>query len=446
LLAGLENVPVDGPVLFMQAATAALISAFFACMPAWQLFRGTPGALSERSATAAGGGGYRVRGVLLAVEVALSLVLLLGAGLVLRSFTNLMRVEPGFQPERILTVQLQMPPQQTAFFRRVEEQVRAIPGVENVAAIEYLPLSGSGVTRRMLVDGRPRPEPGGEPIVQRHIVTTDYFRAMGIPLRSSGAFRDVDMQAQRLTVVINEAMARRYWQNQNPVGQYLKLGTQATVASAPLREIVGVVGDVRHSALRLDAKDEVYVPLGQDDWPVMNLIVRSATANPAALIPELKKAVWALDKNQPLPNMKLMTKIVADSVWQPRLNAVVLTAFAAVSLVLALAGIYGLMTRIVGDRTPEIGVRMAMGASPLSVLLLILRQGFIPVLIGGITGLALAGAGGRLVATQLYGVTPADPITLTASVTLIICSAFLAMAHPALRAARVDPMTALRHE
>ncbi len=446
LLAGLENVPVDGPVLFMQAATAALISAFFACMPAWQLFRGTPVALSERSATAAGGGGYRVRGVLLAVEVAFSLVLVLGAGLVLRSFTNLMRVEPGFQPERILTVQLQMPPQQTAFFRRVEEQVRAIPGVENVAAIEYLPLSGSGVTRRMLVDGRPRPEPGNEPIVQRHIVTTDYFRAMGIPLRSSRAFRDVDMQAQRLTVVINEAMARRYWQNQNPVGQYLKLGTQATVASAPLREVVGVVGDVRHSGLRLDAKDEVYVPLGQDDWPVMNLIVRTATANPAALIPELKKAVWALDKNQPLPNMKLMTKIVADSVWQPRLNAVVLTAFAAVSLVLALAGIYGLTTRIVGDRTPEIGVRMAMGASPLSVLLLILRQGFIPVLIGGITGLALAGAGGRLVATQLYGVTPADPITLTASVTLIICSAFLAMAHPALRAARVDPMTALRHE
>jgi putative ABC transport system permease protein len=218
------------------------------------------------------------------------------------------------------------------------------------------------------------------------------------------------------------------------------------VASAPPREIVGVVGDVRHSALRLDAKDEVYVPLGQDDWPVMHLIVRTATANPVALIPELKKAVWALDKNQPMPDMKPMTKIVADSVWQPRLNAVVLTAFAAVSLVLALAGIYGLTIRIVGDRTPEIGVRMAMGASPLSVLLLILRQGFVPVLIGGVAGLALAGAVGRLVATQLYGITPADPMIFTASVTLIIGSAFLAMAHPALRAARVDPMTALRHE
>ncbi len=445
-LAGLGQIVVDGPVLLMQVVLAAAISAFFACMPAWQLFRGTPGALGERSATSTGVGRYRVRSALLAIEVALSLVLLLGAGLILRSFTKLMNVEPGFRAEQILTAQLQMPDQQTAFFQQVEERVRAIPGVDGVAAIEYLPLSGSGVTRRMLVVGRPGPEPGGEPIVQRHIVTPDYFHAMRIPLRSGRNFQEMDMRSERQTVVISETMARRHWPNQNPVGQYLRLGTQATVASAPPREIVGVVGDVRHSGLRLDARDQVYVPLGQDDWPVMHLIVRTATANPAALIPEVKKAVWAVDKNQPLPNMKPMTRVLADSVWQPRLNAVVLTAFAALSLVLALAGIYGLMIRIVGDRTAEIGIRMAVGASPLSVLLLVLRQGFVPVLIGGVTGVALAIAAGRIVATQLYGVTPSDPTTFTVSIALIMSSAFLAMAYPALKAARVDPMTALRHE
>ena len=178
----------------------------------------------------------------------------------------------------------------------------------------------------------------------------------------------------------------------------------------------------------------------------MHLIVRSLTIDPAGLTSEVKNAVWAIDKNQPLPDVKPMTRIVADSVWEPRLNAVVLTAFAAVTLALALAGIYGLMIRIVGDRTAEIGIRMAMGARPCSVLALVLRQAFVPVLAGTVAGVGLAIAGGRFVATQLYGVAQADPATFAGSVALIVAAAFLAMMHPALRATRVDPMTALRHE
>jgi predicted permease len=393
-----------------------------------------------------------LRSALLAIEVALSLVLLLGAGLLLRSFKNLMQVQPGFRADRVLTVQLQIPPQlqmpqqEAAFVRRVQERVRAVPGMEGVAAIEYLPLSGSGITRRMIVESLPRPEPGGEPIVQRHLVTPDYFRTMGVPLQSGRDFRDADMNAQHLIVVINETMARRYWPKHNPIGKQVRLGVQATVANAPAREVVGVVGDVRHAGLRADLRDEVYVPLGQEGWPVIHMVARSHRADLANLAPEVKSAVWSVDKNQPLPNIKPMTRIVADSVWEPRLNTAALTAFAGVTLALALAGIYGLMIRIVGDRTAEIGIRMAMGARPGSVLLLVLRQGFVPVLLGAIAGLGLAVAGGRFVATQLYGVTQVDPLTFAASVALIVIAAFLAMAHPALRATKVDPITALRHE
>jgi putative ABC transport system permease protein len=447
-LPGLDQVAIDGPVLLGGVISGVFVSALFACMPAWQLLHSARSALNERAIAGSGGTGqFRLRSALLAMEVALSLVLLLGAGLLLRSFTKLMQVKPGFHAEGILTVQLQMPPlQRAAFFRQVEERVRAIPAVEDIAAIDYLPLSGRTITGRILIDDKPRPEPGAEPIVQRHIVTSGYFRSMGIPLRSGRAFVDADMHAEHLMVLINETMARRYWPNQNPVGQYLRLGVQATVASVPPREIVGVVGDVRHSGLRLDPRDEVYVPLGQEESPAMHLIVRVGVADPASLIPDVKKAVWTVDKNQPLPSMKPMTKIVAGSVWEPRLNTLMLAAFAALTLALALAGIYGLMMRIVGDRTAEIGIRMAMGARPRSVLLLILRQGFVPVLIGAVAGLGLAIAGGRLIATQLYGVTQADPLTFAASVALIVTAAFLAMAHPALRASRVDPMVALRHE
>jgi putative ABC transport system permease protein len=444
-LPGLDQVVIDGPVLIVVAATGVFVSALFGCLPAWQVFiKSSLDALSERATT--GAGRNRLRSALLAIEVALSLVLLLGAGLLLRSFKNLMQVQPGFRAERVLTVQLQMPPQQAAFLPRVQERVRAIPGVEDVAAIDYLPLSGSGITRRMLVEGRARPEPGAEPIVLRHLVTPDYFHTMGVPLRAGRAFRGADMNAGHLVAVINETMARRYWPNQNPVGQHLRLDVQAAVANAPPREIVGVVGDVRHSGLRADPRDEVYVPLGQDSWPVIHLVVRFLAANPANLTPEVKNAVWAVDKNQTLPAIRPMTEVAADSVWEPRLNTVVLTAFAVVTLSLALAGVYGLMMRIVGDRTAEIGIRMAMGARPGTVLLLMLRQGFVPVLLGAAAGCGLAVAGGRFVATQLYGVTRADPITFVASVLLIVTSACVAMMHPALRATRIDPMTALRHE
>lgn len=452
-LPGLDRLVIDGPVLTIAVITGVFVTAVFGCMPAWQLFKSAPESLSEKGN--AGGGGkrrYHLRNALLSIEVALSVVLVLGAGLLLRSFANLMHVQPGFRAEQVLTVQLQvppqfqLPPQQAAFFRLVRESVRTIPGVEEVAAIEYLPLSGSGITRRMLVEGRPRPEPGGEPIVQRHLVTPNYFRAIGIPLRTGRAFRDADMNAQHLIVVINDTMARRYWPNQNLVGQYLRLGVQASVANAPPREIVGVVGDVRHTDLRAEPRDEVYVPMGQEGWPVMYLVVRSFTPNLASLTPELENAVWSVDKNQPLPNLEPMTRIVEDSVWEPRLNTVALTAFALMTLILALAGIYGFMVRIVGDRTAEIGIRMALGARPSSVLALVLQQGFIPVLLGAVAGVAFAVASGRFLATQLYGVTEADPLTFAASTGLIVIAAFLAMAHPALRATRVEAMTALRHE
>jgi putative ABC transport system permease protein len=224
------------------------------------------------------------------------------------------------------------------------------------------------------------------------------------------------------------------------------LGLQGKVASSPVREIVGVVGDVRHTGLQADPRDQVYVPFGQEGWPVMHLIVRSSSVDPASLTSEVKSAVWAVDKNQPLPNVKPMTVVVADSMWKPRLTTLVLTLFAVVTLTLVLTGIYGLMMQIVGGRTPEIGVRMALGARPSDVVKLVLRQGFIPVLVGVGIGLGCALAGGRLIASHLYGITQTDLLTFSATVLLVEFSAMLAMSYPAYRASRVDPLVALRHE
>ncbi len=406
-------------------------------------------ALNERATTGTSRG-QRVRSALLASEVACSLVLVLGAVLLLRSFATLMVVNPGFRAAQLLTAPLQLPSEPSGrtvlFLGEIREQVRGIPGVADVAAIEYLPLSGSGVTRRMLVEGGARPEPGKEPSVQRHLVTPQYFQTMDIPLRSGRAFLDAEMSTKHLVVMVNETMARRYWPGQSPVGSYVRLGTQATVANAPLRQVVGVVGDVRHSGLRSEPRDQVYVPFGQDMWPSAQLVVRGAGLDPSSLIPAVKSAVWAIDKTQTLPNIKPMSTIVADSIWQARLNTVVLTSFAAVTLVLALAGIYGLMMRIVGDRTAEIGVRIAMGATAGSILRLVLRQGFLPVIVGAVAGLGLAFVGGRFVSAQLYGVTQTDPVTLATGTVAVVAAALLAMVRPALRATSVDPVIALRQE
>lgn len=447
-LAGLDEVAIDAPVLAVAMAIGLVVTAFFGCLPAWQVLRASSDALNERATTGTSRG-HRVRSALLASEVACSLVLVLGAVLLLRSFANLMVVNPGFRAAPLLAVPLQLPSEsseRSVFLEQVREQVRGIPGVESVAAIEYLPLSGSGVTRRMLVEGRARPEPGKEPIVHRHLVTPGYFQTMSIPLHAGRAFLDPDMSTKHLLVMVNETMARRYWPGQSPVGSYIRLGTQATVANAPLREVVGVVGDVRHSGLRSEPSVQVYVPLGQDTWPATHLVVRAAGMDPARLIPAVKSAVWAVDKTQTLPNIKPMSTIVAESVWQPRLNTVVLSAFAAVTLALVLAGIYGLMMRIVGDRTAEIGIRMAMGATAGSILGLVLRQGLLPVILGAVAGLGLAVAAGRFVSAQLYGVTQADPLTFAAGTVAVVAAALLAMVRPALRATSVDPVIALRYE
>jgi putative ABC transport system permease protein len=444
-LPGLDQARIDFPVLTVVLGTAALISVFLGCIPAWQSFKFSLNTLNQRTATASKES-HRLRSALLATQVAFSLVLLLGTGLFLRSFINLTHVPAGFRTDRLLTVPLQTPSQPVTFLRQVQERVRAIPGVERVAAIEYLPLSGSGVTRRILIEDRPRPAPGAESIVQRHLVTPEYFRTMGIPLVAGRAFVDADMDSKHLVVLISQTMARRHWANRNPLGAYLRVGTQASLATATPREIVGIVGDVRHAGLDRDARDQVYLPLGQDDWPSMQLIVQSRSPDLTSLIPAVKSAVWTIDRNQTLPNIKPMSTIVADSIWQPRLNTVVLSAFAVLSLVLSLAGLYGLMIRIVGDRSAEIGIRMALGARPYKMALLVLSQGLVPVLIGTAAGVGIAVAAGRFLATQLYGVSQTDSLTFASSVSLIVTGAFVAMLHPALRAAKVDPITVIRRE
>ncbi len=407
--------------------------------------------------TAADSGGNRTRNVLVVSEVALSLMLLVGAGLLIRSLWVLRNVNPGFEPSHVVTMSVSIPTgkfsqpqQQIAYFDRVLKRVRILPGVQSAGLIDSLPLSDDGSHQPISVEGQPAAPMADLPEVDVRLISPGYMKAMHIPLRSGRDIDDSDVAGRPGAVLISESMAKFFWRNEDPIGKRLTLYFYPDLS----RVVVGVVADVKMSAMN-EAQPEsaLYFPLAQmaaprgEDWHSfgMNLAVR-ASATPLSVAPAIASAVREIDAEVPLLNIRTMDDSVSASLSPARFTMLLLGAFAGLALLLAVMGIYSVMSYAVSRRTNEIGIRVALGASRGDVLLLILRQALLLAMIGAGIGIAGALALSRLMASQLYGVRPTDPITFVTVAALLMIVSFAASYIPARRAMRVDPMTALRYE
>jgi predicted permease len=403
----------------------------------------------KQSGRGAGHTQQRTRSAVVVVELALAIVLLIGAGLLIRSFWKLQRVSPGFDPQNVLTAQIALPsaryrePQQvTRFFQQLGEKLRAQPGVQAVGAISILPLGGGMSRTSIAIEGRAEMTnllPQARPRIHPRIVTPEYFQAMGIPLLGGRLLTEQDDGNAPLVALINQTAAQRYWPGQNPLGQRVQIG-----GGAPWREVVGIVGDVKHQGLDKELNPEVYSAWAQAAPRNGNLVVRGK--NVASLVPALRSQVRELDKELPLSNLRLLEEVVERSIAAPRSYTLLLAFFAGIALALAAVGIYGVMAYGVAQRTHEIGVRMALGAQKRDVLKLVVRQGMRLALLGVAIGLVAAWALTRLLKGLLFEVNATDPLTFGVIVLLLASVAWLACWLPARRATKVDPLIALRCE
>ena len=402
--------------------------------------------LKEGSRTVTSGG-RRLREMLVVSEVALSLVMLIGAGLLVQSLRNLQSHDPGFRPGRVLTLSFRLPPTQyaegepvAAFFREAIAGIRAIPGVESAALVRAVPLSGNYATTGYRIEGQPEPTPGQEPQAGSNIVTPDYFGTMGIPFHKGRDFTDHDDAKSPRVVVVNETLAALAWPGADPVGQRLRLqGTEEW------HTVIGVVGDVKHRRLSEPRQAQVYTAHYQDP-KIFACVVARTSSDPVAFADPVRKAIWAVDKDQPVWSVLPLEAVLARTLAPTRLLLFLLGAFALLALVLASIGIYGLLSYAVAQRRQEIGIRMALGARAGQVVRLVVRQGLTLVLGAVLVGLLLAALLSRLLRSLLFGVGPADPATFAACAVLLFAVALAACWLPARRAARVDPVTTLGHD
>jgi putative ABC transport system permease protein len=442
---------VDYSVAAFALVLALGTGLLFGLAPAMQAVRTGPNEALQEGARGSSGRSNRVRSALVVAEVALSLVLLVGAGLLLKSFASLLRTSPGFNPQNVLTVSLTLPQvkypeaaQSAQFYSRLLERVRAMPGVRAVAAINNLPLGGTNSDTNFVIEGRPAPRQGEMQGAWFSPVTTGYFQAMNIPVLQGRPLDERDHSQAPLAVVINEAMARRYWPGESPIGK--RIGTGRRSPTAPTWwQVVGVVGNVRAFTMESDEPPTFYIAHAQRPARRMNLVIRTA-GDPLALAPALRSAVWELDRDLAVPSIATLDAVVGSSLAQRRFIMVLLAGFSAVALVMAAVGLYGVMAYIVTQRTNEIGIRMALGAQPRDVLALVLRQGMTLAGLGVAIGVALALAVARSMESLVYDTSPRDPATIAAITATLALAALAACYIPARRAARVDPLVALRHE
>jgi putative ABC transport system permease protein len=389
------------------------------------------------------------RKALVISEVALSLVLLIGAGLMIRSFWKLQNVDPGFDTSNALTMSVVLTPtrysepqQRLGFVDQAIEQIRAVPGVVSVGTTSAIPLAGGGSTQPFSIEGQPTVAIAEQPMAQTRYISPDYFRAIAIPLRQGRFFSDYDRDSSVPVVIISEAMARRFWPGENPIGRRL---TPSFHAAEGVREIVGVVGDVKTVGLEVDSSAMMYLPYKQAPRPFISFVVRTAS-NPESLVPPVSQAIYLIDKAQALTNVQTMEQVLTESLSGRRFNMTLLLTFAGVALLLAAVGVYGVMNYTVTLRRRELGIRMALGAERMDVLRLVLRQGLMLTLIGVGAGLISAYALTRLMASLLYGVTATDYLTFGSVSAMLIAVGLAASYVPARRATKVNPTIALRAE
>jgi putative ABC transport system permease protein len=380
-------------------------------------------------------------------EVALSLILLIGAGLMIRSFWKLQNVDPGFDTRNALTMSVVLTPlryselyQQLTFVERAMEQIRAVPGVVAVGTTTTIPLAGGGSSQPFRIEGRPTGSIAEQPMAQTRYISADFIKTIGIPLRQGRFFSDYDRDNSVPVVIISEAMARRFWPGENPIGRRL---TPSFHDKQGAREIVGVVGDVKASSLDADASAMMYLPYKQTPRPFVSFVVRTAS-NPESLVQPVSNAIYSVDKEQALTDIRTMEQVLAESLSDRRFNMTLLLTFAGVALVLAAVGVYGVMNYTVTLRRRELGIRMALGAGTKDVLRLVLVQGLTLTLIGVGAGLISAYALTRLMASLLYGVTATDNLTFVSVSAVLIAVGLAASYVPARRATKVNPTIALR--
>jgi putative ABC transport system permease protein len=449
----LESIRLDRYVLGFTFGVSVLTGIVFGLAPAWKASRADVSeSLKEggRSSTA-GAARHRFSNFLVVSELALAIVLLVGAGLLIKGFWRLSRVDPGFEPEQLVSMRIELPearykeiPQQTQFRERVLQSINSLPGTE-AAMISEIPLVGDALDQNFIVEGQPA-SPGEEPELFTRTIMGDYFRLMHIPLMRGRTFTAQDREGSPLVAVINEAMARKYFKDRDPLGARVRW---ARDEHEHWVTIVGVVGDVRHFGLNQPDEPAVYTPYAQTSFQWKRwqyLIVKGGAQSQASLVDAVKKQVWSVDSQLPLTKVRAMTDVVAASVTPQRFNMTLLGIFAGLALVLASVGIYGVVSYSVTRRTHEIGIRMALGAQRGDVLRMVMGQGVLLTTMGVIIGLLAAYALTRVMAAMLFGVTATDPLTFALVPLLLAAVSLLSCYLPARRATRVDPMTALRYE
>jgi putative ABC transport system permease protein len=445
----LNEISIDPRVLGFTFGISLLTGLLFGLIPAVQASRpDLNDALKEGSRGSTGGRSGTFRNVFVVAEVSLALVLLIGAGLMIRSFMRLQSVETGFNPENVLTMRAQLPKKKYSephqildFFKQAQDRIAALPGVQAVGAISFLPLTGGMASRDAFkIVGQPPPKPGQEPGVEVRIVTPTYFRAMGIPLLKGRLLDERDVKESRV-LLINETMAKRYFPGLDPVGKQMEVFWDG---SGP-DEIVGVVGDIHEGALNKEPEPAIYWSHPRVPYSGMALVVRTS-GDASRFGAAVQKEIRAIDPDQPVADVRTMQQVISKSIARPRFNTLLLTIFAGVALVLASVGLYGVMNYSATQRTHEVGIRMAMGATRVDIMRLVVGNGMMLTLTGIGIGVLASWALTRVMANLLFGVTATDLPTFIVVSAVLTAVAFVANYIPARRATRVNPVIALRYE
>ena len=434
----------DVNVLAFAFGTSVLAGIVFGLAPARQLVRTqVHDDLKQAGRGSTGSGQRRVRAALVATEIAMALVLLVGSGLTIKSFVRLQSVPAGFEPDRVLTLRVALaqgrypgPAARASFWERAVPALSALPGIDAVGLTSRLPLSGGNSTRGFAVDRRMLTPPAS---ADYRVVSPDYFRALGIRLLSGRTFREDDRENRPLVVIVSRSAANRYWPGADPLGRQLSIDGEHQLA------VVGVVADVHHAALDAPIQPTIYVPYGQDPWASVTVVLK-ASVPPADVAAAARAAIWQVDKDQPIGAVRTMSEQMAVSMARRRFSVSLLTAFGTLAAALAAIGLYGVLAFLVSERRREIGVRMALGARPVDVIAGVMRQGLHLAAIGLAIGLPLAAGATRLINALLFGTSPADLPTYLAVTALLVLVTAMASLVPALRASRVDPIVALREE
>jgi putative ABC transport system permease protein len=441
-MSDLEPMGLSPEVLGFSVAVSVLSGILFGLAPAFQVAgENLSGSLKEGERGSSRNRG-RTRSALVIVEVGLSLVLLIAAGLILKSFGRLLNVDPGFDPNHLLVFSLGLSPsasaaQQDAFYQQVQDRIEALPGVQSAGAVSRLPLSDGNSDRSFKIPGSDQPYDA-----DIRVSTPSYFHAMGIPLLQGRNFSGADAHGSVAVAIVNQTLVRTVFPEQEPIGKYiLDFGPEKKKL-----QIVGVVGNVRHEGLEISPRAEVYLPFGQGHWPSVFMVVRAKTGDALALTAGAQNAVWSVNQDVPLSNLRTMQDVIARSLLRRKFTTLLLAIFAGLAMLLGALGLYGVMSYTVSQRRHEIGIRIALGAQKADVVRLVVSQGMALVALGVVLGMLVSVGASRLMSGLLFGVSAADPVVFGVVIVLLAGVALAANYVPAQRATKVDPMVALRYQ